>query len=171
MAALLARALVLLLVGAGLGLGVNAVRHDGVALRGYEAPVTCSAAAGHGPAVEVLGPAAIGGLCGTPGVLIADARPPERFAAGHVVDAVHLPCAAPGTRASDVMGQLAGMTTLVVYGDSTDEARPVAEDLRRRIGRADLRVIVLEGGFPAWSQAGLACASGPCRTCEEHASR
>jgi 3-mercaptopyruvate sulfurtransferase SseA len=171
-AALLARALVLLLVGAGLGLGVNAVRRDGVALRGYEAPVTCSAAAAsHAPAVEVLSPARIGGLCATPGVLVADARPAQRYAAGHVVDAVHLPCAAPGTRASDVMGQLAGMNTLVVYGDSTDEARPVAEELRRRIGRPDLRVVVLEGGFPAWSQAGLACASGPCRTCQEHASR
>jgi 3-mercaptopyruvate sulfurtransferase SseA len=162
------RALVLLLVGAALGLAANALRPDGIALRGFAPPVTCSDTGG-GPvaAVEVLSPAGAAGLCGDSRALIADARPPDRFAAGHVADAVHLPCAASGAQASSVMGRLAGLRAVIVYGDSTEEARPVAEDLRRRVGRPDLRVIVLEGGFPAWSQAGLACASGPCRTCTE----
>jgi 3-mercaptopyruvate sulfurtransferase SseA len=161
--ALLARALVLLLVGGGLGLAANAVRSDGVALRGYQPPVSCSA--GHAPAIEVLPPARAAGLCGDPTVLIADARPPERFAAGHVAEAVHLPCASSSARVSSVMAGIAAMRTVIVYGDSTAEARPVAEDLRRRVGRPDLRVVVLEGGFPAWSQAGLACVSGPCGAC------
>ena len=51
----------------------------------------------------------------------------------------------------------------MVYGDSTEEALPVAEELRRRGDRPGLRVAVLAGGFPAWSQAGLACSSGPVR--------
>jgi rhodanese-related sulfurtransferase len=166
MVALLARALLLVLIGAGVGLATNAARSDGIALRGYEPPVTCSAGGpGHVPAVEVLPPARAVTLCSDAGVLIADARPPARFAAGHIVDAVHLPCAATGSQASAVVDQLAGVNTLIVYGDTTEEARAVADDLRRRASRADLRVVVLEGGFPAWSQAGLACASGPCRTC------
>jgi 3-mercaptopyruvate sulfurtransferase SseA len=144
----------------------NAVRPDGVALRGFEPPVTCSAAGpAHVAPVEVLPPERAVNLCGDLGVLIADARPPGRFAAGHIVDAVHLPCAASGTQASSVMTQMAGVRTVIVYGDTTGEARAVAEDLRRRVSRPDLRVVVLDGGFPAWSQAGLACASGPCRTC------
>ena len=98
---------------------------------------------------------------------MADARPPQRFAEGHVTGAVHLPCAAPRAEASTVVSRLHDRHTLIVYGDTTEEARPVAEDLRRRIGRADLRVVVLEGGFPAWSHAGLACSSGPCLECKE----
>jgi 3-mercaptopyruvate sulfurtransferase SseA len=106
-------------------------------------------------------------LCGDRGVLVADARPPQRFAEGHVSDAVHLPCAAPSADATSVVASLRDKHTLIVYGDSTAEARPVAEDLRRRIGRPDLRVVVLDGGFPAWSQAGLACSSGPCPQCTQ----
>jgi rhodanese-related sulfurtransferase len=167
MAGLLARALVLLLVGVGTGLAANALRHDGVALREWKPPATCSASAEGALPVTTVSPAEAARLCGDPAVMIADARPAERFAAGHVADAVHLPCAASGAQASSVVERLAGLGTLIVYGDSTAEARPVAEDLRRRIGRPDLRVMVLDGGFRAWSDAGLACASGPCRACAE----
>src|SRR5438552_16036688 len=104
---LLARALVLVAVGAGLGLGGNALRSDGVAVRGYSPPVSCAAAASAGaPAVEVLPPAEAARLCGEPGVLVADTRPPRRFAAGHVAEAVHLPCAEPDTEASGVVSRL-----------------------------------------------------------------
>jgi 3-mercaptopyruvate sulfurtransferase SseA len=170
MSALLLRSLTLLLVGGGLGLLVNAVRSDGVPLRGYAAPVVCAAggAAAHA-SLETLDPAQAVRMCGDPGVLMADVRPPERFADGHVANAVHLPCAASGTEASSVVARAGGRHTLIVYGDTTDEARPVAEDLSRRIGRSDVRVVVLEGGFPAWSRAGLACASGPCPECGERA--
>jgi 3-mercaptopyruvate sulfurtransferase SseA len=159
------RTLILLLAGAALGLGVNAIRRDGVRLRGYSAPVAC--AAPHPPSVEVLPPGQAVRLCGDPGVVVLDARPPRRFAEGHVAAAVHLPCAAPVDEASTVVSRLDGKQTLLVYGDTTEEGRPVAEELRRRIGRADLRVVVLEGGFPAWDKAGLACSSGPCPDCKE----
>jgi 3-mercaptopyruvate sulfurtransferase SseA len=165
---LLARTAVLLVIGAAVGLLANAVRSDGVPLRSYSPPVSCEGPkAGH-PAVEILPPDRAVRLCGDPDVLIADARPPRRFAEGHVSGAVHLPCAAPQTEASTVMSRLAQKHTLIVYGDTTSEARPVAEDLRRRIGRSDLKVVVIDGGFPAWDKAGLACSSGPCPECTEH---
>jgi 3-mercaptopyruvate sulfurtransferase SseA len=163
---LIARAMTLIVIGAGIGLVANAVRTDGVALTGYAPPSTCAAGANH-PAVEVLPPAEAVRLCGDPGVLVADARSPERFAEGHVAAAVHLPCAAKEVEASTVVRRLQGKHTLIVYGDTTDEARPVAADLRQRIGRPDLHVVVLDGGFPAWSRAGLACSSGACPDCKE----
>ena len=162
---LLARAVALLCAGAFLGLAANAVRPGGVSLRAFSAPVACPGVTAGQPAVEVLPPDRAVRLCGDPGVLVADARPPQRFAEGHVADAVHLPCAAPRTEASTVLSRLEKKHTLIVYGDTTEEARPVAADLRRRIGRPDLRVVVLAGGFPAWNQAGLACSSGPCHEC------
>lgn len=164
---LAARTAVLLVIGAAVGLAANAVRSDGVSLRGYSPPVSCVGPQG-GHAVEVLPPDRAVRLCGDPGVLVADARPPRRFAEGHVAAAVHLPCAAPQAEASTVVSRLAAKNTLIVYGDTTEEARPVAEELRRRIGRPDLKVVVLEGGFPAWNAAGLACSSGPCPECTEH---
>jgi 3-mercaptopyruvate sulfurtransferase SseA len=160
----MARAAALLAIGAAVGLVANAARSDGIALR-YTAPVSCDAPRAGQPAVEVLPPDRAVRLCGDSGVLVADARPPRRYAEGHVADAVHLPCAAPHAEASTVVSRLGSKHTLIVYGDTTEEARPVAEDLRRRIGRPDLRVVVLDGGFPAWSRAGLACSSGPCREC------
>ena len=52
---------------------------------------------------------------------------------------------------------------MIVYGDSSDDGRAVAETLRRRGLHGDLRV--LRGGFAAWEREGLACASGPCQDC------
>jgi 3-mercaptopyruvate sulfurtransferase SseA len=166
LAGLLSRAAAIIAIGAGIGLAANAVRPDGVALTGFSPPSTCAAGASH-PAVEVVPPGEAVRLCGDPGVLVADARSPERFAEGHVAAAVHLPCAAKEAEASSVVTRLQGKHTLIVYGDTTDEARPVAADLRQRIGRPDLHVVVLEGGFPAWSRAGLACSSGACPDCKE----
>ncbi|HEY2731387.1 MAG TPA: hypothetical protein VGK52_15700, partial [Polyangia bacterium] len=70
-----------------------------------------------------------------------------------------------GSAASAAVDLLAGRHTLLVYGDGTEDAKLVAEELRRRAGRADLRALVIEGGFAAWSRAGLACSSGPCPAC------
>ncbi len=115
---------------------------------------------------EVLEPNETAQLCGDSRVLIADARPAAKFAEGHVAGAIHLPCAASGEAADEAMSHLHGKHTLIVYGDTTDEAEPVAEELKRRAA-APLRIVVLKGGFPAWNQAGLACSSGPCAGCKE----
>ncbi|HEV3032326.1 MAG TPA: rhodanese-like domain-containing protein [Polyangia bacterium] len=163
------RALCLLLAGSALGLAVNAARPDGVRFTKFAPPNTCGggeagAAPGAAP-VEVLPPAVAASLCGDAQTLLADVRPPDEFAEGHVTGAIHLPCASSGSAASAAVDRLAGRHTLVVYGDGTEDAKLVAEELRRRAGRPDLRVLVIEGGFAAWSRAGLACSSGPCPEC------
>jgi 3-mercaptopyruvate sulfurtransferase SseA len=80
-----------------------------------------------------------------------------------VAGAIHLPCDASGSVASEAMHKLEGAATVIVYGESTDDARPVAASLHRRLHN---RVSLLKGGFAAWNQAGLACASGPCDECK-----
>lgn len=170
---LVARAGLLIAVGLALGLAVNAARPAGVALRSFRAPAVCAATAvgaavagGAGPAAAVVAPVDAARLCGDPQTVIADVRPAGEFALGHVAGAIHLPCAASGSVADAAAEQLHGRRTLIVYGDDTADAQTVADEMRRRINRADLRVLVLAGGFPAWSQAGLACSSGPCPDCQ-----
>jgi rhodanese-related sulfurtransferase len=163
------RAVCLLLAGSALGLAVNAARPGGVRFTKFAPPNTCGAGetatvAGVAP-VEVLPPPAAASACGDAQTLLADVRPADEFAQGHVTGALHLPCASSGSAASAAVDRLAGRHTLVVYGDGTEDAKLVAEELRRRAGRSDLRVIVIEGGFAAWSRAGLACSSGPCAEC------
>jgi rhodanese-related sulfurtransferase len=102
-------------------------------------------------------------LCGRPGVIFADTRPAARFEEGHVADAVHLPCDATALGAEPAIARLSHAQTVIVYGDSSDDGHSVAQTLRRRGLKADLRV--LRGGFAAWEGAGLACASGPCKDC------
>jgi rhodanese-related sulfurtransferase len=173
-ATLLGRAVCLLLAGSALGLAVNAARPDGVRFTKFAPPTTCGAgevAAGAGAApVEVLAPTAAVSVCGDAQTLVADVRPADEFAHGHVTGAIHLPCASSGSAATAAVDRLAGHHTLVVYGDGTQDARMVAEELRRRAGRGDLHIVVIEGGFEAWSRAGLACSSGPCAECGGGAS-
>jgi rhodanese-related sulfurtransferase len=170
-ATLVGRAICLLAAGSALGFAVNAARPDGVRFTKFEAPNSCGAgraATGVVPGVapvEVLPPTEAVTLCGDPQTLLADVRPADEFAQGHVTGAIHLPCAASGSAASAAVDLLAGRHTLIVYGDGTDDAKPVAEEMRRRAARPDLRVVVIAGGFPSWSQAGLACSSGPCPEC------
>ncbi|MFT3764673.1 MAG: rhodanese-like domain-containing protein [Minicystis sp.] len=166
----LLRASVLVLGGAALGLAANAMRPDRVSLFGFEAPVTCSAGTETqaAPIVE-MAPHEASHLCGRPGVVFADTRPAARFAEGHVADAVHLPCDASAVGAEPALKKLDKATTIIVYGDSSDDGHSVAETLRKRGLNRDLRV--LRGGFAAWEKEGLACASGPCRDCTAASSK
>ena len=167
------RLAVLLAGGAALGLLINLAHPRAVRFASFAPPRVCSAGGEQAgattpPAVELLSLAQVASLCGDPRALVADARTAARFAEGHVAGAIHLPCASSRIAASAALDRLVGKETLVVYGDSTEEALPVAEELRRRGDRPGLRVAVLAGGFPAWSQAGLACSSGPCADCGVH---
>ncbi|MDI1478881.1 rhodanese-like domain-containing protein [Polyangium sp. y55x31] len=160
---LVLRSAALLLGSAALGLGINAARPAGVALVGFEPPTACTAAAADETPVIEMTPREASVLCGQPGTLFADTRTAERFAAGHVADAIHLPCDATASGAEVAMKELGHAQTIVVYGESTEAAYEVAETLRRRGLKMDVRV--LRGGFSAWEQEGLACASGPCPGC------
>ena len=164
------RVLALLTLGSAVGLAINVAHPRAVRLGSFAAPSSCVAPAAHAgadqqPAVEILSLAQVANLCGDPRALVADARNAERFAEGHVTGAIHLSCASTRGAASAALDQLSGKDTLVVYGDGTGDALPVAEEMRRRGDRPGLRVAVMAGGFSAWSQAGLACSSGPCADC------
>ncbi len=154
---MLLRALSLVVAGLALGFAFNAARPHGVSLTNTHMAAACTA--GEGPAE--LAPKDAAALCGAPGVVVADVRPPALFAQGHIAGAIHLPCknAVP----VDV-ARVEKASTVVVYGSSTDDARPVAATLAQRTPGA--RVVVVAGGFQAWFDAGLACASGPCDDCK-----
>ena len=167
------RLAVLLAAGVALGLLLNLVHPRAVRFGSFTPPRACAAAPDHAGAVapqpvELLTLAQVAGLCGDPRAMVADARGADRFAEGHISGAIHLPCASSRVAATAALDRLAGKETLVVYGDDTEDALPVAEELRRRGDRPGLRVAVLAGGFRAWSQAGLACSSGPCADCGVH---
>jgi rhodanese-related sulfurtransferase len=156
------RALSLVAGAAALGLVANAVRPNGVALASFAPPTEC--AGPHDPkAAAELPPADAAGLCGQPGVVIADTRSAGAYAEGHVAGAVHLPCDA-GQAGVEALTHFDRAQRIVVYGQTSDDARAVADSLQRR--HPDARVQVLAGGFAAWSSAGLACASGPCDECK-----
>jgi rhodanese-related sulfurtransferase len=159
------RALVLVVAAAAVGLVVNRLRPAGVALAAYQPPTQCAAGGeAAAPVVEEVAPGEAAAWCAQPDVVIADARPAEAFAEGHVAGAVHLPCAANGQAATEALAHFERARRIVVYGQSSAEARPVAESLQRRLPKA--KVQVLAGGFAAWAGAGLACASGPCDECK-----
>jgi rhodanese-related sulfurtransferase len=168
MRATILRTFVLLAGGAVAGLVANAARPGGVALASWSAPAQCN---GHEGALNLpteMPPSEAAAMCGRPDVVIADARPAAKFAEGHVAGAIHLPCDAAGQVATDALARFEHAQTIVVYGDSTDDARPVALSLSQR--HPDVRVAILAGGFPAWSQGGMACESGPCDECAQTAS-
>lgn len=159
----LLRAACLLAFGGVVGLVANAARPAPLALTGFQPQVACAAGAeGRGPPVE-LATSDASSMCGHDGVFFADARSAERYAEGHIAGAIHLPCDARPSGADGVIEHLGPARTIVVYGDSTEEARTVAETLQSRGLDADIRV--LRGGFAAWDAEGLACTSGPCRDC------
>lgn len=160
---LLLRTAALLLGGATIGLGLNAARPGGVALRAFDAPTTCAAPASPESPVLEMDPRDASALCGRAGVVFADTRSEARFVEGHVADAVHLPCDATSAGAAPSLRKLHTAKTIIVYGETSDDGREVAASLRRRGIDGDLRV--LRGGFAAWEREGLACASGPCRDC------
>jgi len=167
------RAALLVVLGAALGAGGNALRPNGLAVTTFAPPATCSVSEGGGvgPDVQLVSQDEATALCADSGTLIADVRPAQAFAEGHVAGAIHLPCSASEQAASAAEHGLANKQQLLVYGESAADAFPVAEQMQRRLGRADLTIRVLEGGFQAWSEAGLACTSGECPACgaPEHA--
>ncbi len=133
------RLAILLAGGAALGLLVNLVHPRAVRFASFAPPRVCAPVPGastrappHRPPSSLLSLAQVASLCGDPRAMVADARSAERFAEGHVAGAIHLPCASSRMAASAALDRLAGKETLVVYGDSTEEALPVAEELRRR---------------------------------------
>lgn len=151
----------LVAIGGVLGLVVNAVRPDGVAVLRPYAPdagnATECVAASAPLRIDVD---AAERLQEARGAVFGDVRNATDYAAGHVVDAVHLPCSAD---APVWLANVAKSSTVVVYGASDAEADQVAQALNAS-GYRDVRV--LSGGFSAWREHGGSAASGPCEVCD-----
>ena len=159
--AVLLRAAALLAVGGTLGFAVNWVRPGGVPFGHVEKVAICEAA--DPDELVVVSPDDGAALCAEVGAIVLDVRSEEAFARGHVAGALHLPCHADPL-GGDVSGILTTAGVILVYGESTEEARPVAQSLLQR-QFTDVRI--LEGGYAAWEAAGQGCVSGPCESCEE----
>lgn len=159
------RAAAILGVGASVGLTVNALRHSRVRLEAYAPPTVCSGTV-MPQEIRVLPPAMAARLCGDARTLVADVRSGAAFTQGHVAGAVHIPCSGSRADVEHVRRRLESKDALVVYGDSEEQARQVASDLAARINRPELSISIIAGGWRAWFDAGMACASGPCDDCE-----
>jgi hydroxyacylglutathione hydrolase len=153
---LIARTASLLAGAAILGLCVNTARPDGISIFAWSPPAECESA---GEIAEVT-PIEAQSLCTDPSILVIDVRSHEQFANGHIPQALHLPCS-QGKISGETFEQLGAASSLLVYGQSTEEARAVAESLAQRA----LPVRILQGGYQSWEAAGLACTSGPCEGC------
>jgi len=156
------RALAICVAGALLGLGLAALRPSGLQLT-HAGGASCEAGA-----VEpsLLAPDAAASLCAAERALIADVRTDAEFAAGHIANAVHLPCDTRGDVAGAQLAHLADRSLVLVYGTTTADALAVARSIAARLpAGASAKIYALDGGFAAWEKAGLACASGPCEGC------
>jgi len=146
--------------GALLGVGVNAIRPDGVSLLrpwAAESDGTAECAVALEPArIDV---ASAMRLFTAHEAVFGDVRAAPEYAAGHVVDAVHLPCSA---EAPDWLMSVAKSSTVILYGSDDTDPGPVAQSLAAS-GYRDVRI--LSGGFGAWRDAGGSAASGPCEVC------
>jgi rhodanese-related sulfurtransferase len=165
----LTRALVLVALGAGLGLAINAARGErGIVLsqgvRSIAEGGACSAPS-DGADHRLISLEEAAALRGQSGAAFGDTRPPDDYARGHVAGAWHVPCFASAQASASPLAHLGTARTLVLYGadEAQADAHLAAEELTRRGGFPDVRI--LHGGFRAWQAAGLPAESGPCDQC------
>lgn len=161
------RAAVVVAVGVTAGLTTNLLRADGIRLGRYTPPAMCTAAAAlPGPEPMIVPPADVGPYCAAPGTVIIDTRSALAYAHGHAAGALHLPCTASSSAAGRARELIGSSSTVVLYGDSTEDAMNVVSGLLTATERPDLSIVVVEGGFAAWQAANQPCSSGPCDRCE-----
>lgn len=161
-------ALLILCGGMALGLVGNAVRPDGLDLLAVPARATEGECAPPAEQTQWLSLAEATELAGQPDVLFVDARPTDEFQRAHVAGAYSVPFT-PGDRVPrDALNVVAGARIVVTYCD-THGGCSTSVALARALAEAGgLDVRVLEGGWPAWEQAGAPAEAGACRLCPEH---
>lgn len=159
------RAAVLAGCGALLGWTINATRPHGIPFASYVPAAVCSGGV-ELPEIRVLPPQQAARLCGDSRTLVADVRHAAAYAEGHVAGAVHIPCTGSLGDVENIRTRLVAKEALVIYGDTEEQARHVANDLAGRLHRPELSIAIIAGGWRAWFDAGMACASGPCEDCE-----
>ncbi len=153
-----------LVVGVTLGVGVGVLRgFPSIAEAGPEEGF-CAPPVAAAPRVLWIGPAAAHALSGRQDVAFVDARPREEFVAGHVSGALSAPMV-DGTVPAELVALLRGSRTVIVYDDTVEDCARSTRlaELLAQDGFSDVRV--LEGGMPAWLEAGYAAEAGTCRLC------
>jgi rhodanese-related sulfurtransferase len=167
-AAIVRQAALLVAVGVAAGLGINAVRPDGIDLF---RPAGASAAEG------VCAPPSEGtawitreqarGLIGAEGVTFIDARPESDFREAHIVGAYAIPFEEGDPISARTIAPLREVRTVITYCETTGDCAcsvALAEKLLQE-GLRDVRV--LEGGWPGWSASGLPAEGGECQMCPD----
>jgi rhodanese-related sulfurtransferase len=86
-------------------------------------------------------------------VVVIDVRPPEEFAAAHVVGARSVPLSI----LDEVVATLPRDRTVVAY--CRGPFCVLADEAVKRLREAGLRAVRLDGGLPEWRAAGLPVAS------------
>jgi rhodanese-related sulfurtransferase len=160
-------ALLILCAGTALGLVSNSVRPDGIDLLTVPARATEGECAPPAEQTQWISLSEATELAGQPDVLFVDARPTDEFVKAHVAGAYSVPFRAGGSVPREALEVVAGARVVITYCD-THGGCSCSVALAREIAAAGgLDVRVLEGGWPAWEQAGAAAEAGTCRLCLE----
>jgi ArsR family transcriptional regulator len=88
---------------------------------------------------------------------VIDVRPAEEYQAGHIPNAVNLP-------SGEILESLKALDTkrpIVVYCNMRHPGGSSSERAAQELRRDGVQVRVLQGGLPAWQQAGYQVEQGP----------
>ncbi len=147
--------LVLVAVGAVVGIGYNALSPKGIPLKGG----TKARLAQEGARMVDL--AEVRYYLKEPGTLLVDARSPEEFELGHIPGAVNLPADQFKPYFPKVEARLRKAKLIIVYcsGGSCGMSEELASELIKA-GFGDNEVAVFSGGLPGWMRAKLPVETG-----------
>lgn len=84
------------------------------------------------------------------GPRVIDIRDGDAYAAGHIPGAQHI----PADRLVLVPGEVDDGRPVVIYTDEAGGENLSEQDTARRLRERGMQVVTLEGGFPAWVEAG-----------------
>lgn len=147
----LSQALVIILIGVGLGLVANQISPRGLPLI---TPPKPAAAAGEFITLERAQQLWHGGAA-----LFLDAREPADYAAGHIGNALNLPAQSFAQYFGEIAPLLASNSELVLYCDGQE--CELSHQLRASLRETGFtNTHLLFNGWTVWRQAGLPVASG-----------
>lgn len=159
----------LLVVCAGMAIGLvsNGVRSDGLSLGTAPARATEGECAPPAEQTNWVSLAESIELSKQQDVVFVDARPHDEFVRAHVAGAYSVPFHGGDAVPRDALDAVAGARIVVAYCD-THGGCQTSSALAKALAQAGARdVRVLEGGWPAWEEAGAPAEAGACRLCPE----
>lgn len=140
-----------------IGLSVNNLRPDGLALVGdWSEKARFSDASGES---LIIGIDEAAGLFERQAALFLDARPQSQYAEGHIQGALSLPWQEADRHFMELADRLEGASTIITYcdGEHCDLSHELALFLKE-MGFENVRVLV--NGWTVWQQADLPTESG-----------